>query len=73
MAAACSRLLALADPFAPTPKGMACTDLYGGPQTARVTGRFRGRPVWATFARRNGCETARWNRVRFLFPISLAP
>jgi hypothetical protein len=72
-ASACTRLLALERPFAPVPKGMACTDLYGGPQTARVTGRFRGSLVWAGFSRRNGCETARWNRVRFLFPVSLAP
>ena len=69
-AVACRRLAAFADPFAPTPKGSACTQLYGGPQTARVTGTFRGRSVWARFARRNGCEIARWQRVAFLFPAS---
>jgi Subtilisin inhibitor-like len=71
-AAACTRLLALPDPFAPVPKGIVCTDIYGGPQTARVTGRFRGRTIWASFARRNGCEIARWNRVAFFFPGALA-
>jgi hypothetical protein len=67
-AEACRRLAGLANPFAPVPKDAVCTQIYGGPQTARVTGRFRGRIVWVRFTRRNGCEIARWNRVRFLFP-----
>ncbi len=67
-AEACRRLAALANPFAPVPKDAVCTQIYGGPQTARVTGRFRGRFVWVRFTRRNGCEIARWNRVRFLLP-----
>jgi hypothetical protein len=68
---ACRRLAALDAPFAPVPPETACTDVYGGPQTAAVTGTFRGRSVWARFRRVNGCETARWNRVRFLFPGAL--
>jgi hypothetical protein len=64
---ACRRLAALDDPFAPIPKDAACTQVYGGPQAARVTGTFRGRSVWARFARRNGCEIARWRRLDFLF------
>jgi hypothetical protein len=63
---ACERLLAAHAPFAPTPPGAACTMIYGGPQMARVTGTFRGHKVWTTFRRRNGCETARWNRVAYL-------
>jgi hypothetical protein len=63
---ACARLLAAHAPFAATPKGSACTMIYGGPQLARVTGTFRGHKVWTTFRRRNGCETARWNRVAYL-------
>ena len=65
---ACTRLARMTRPFAPTPKAMACTELYGGPQQALVWGRLRGYSVRATFSRRNGCEIARWNRVRFLFP-----
>ena len=53
--------------FAPTPAGTACTQIYGGPETARVTGTFRGRKIWALFTRRDGCAIARWNRVAFLF------
>jgi hypothetical protein len=65
---ACERLAAIKDPFAPVPKSAACTLVYGGPQVADVRGRFRGRRVSAHFTRSNGCEIARWNRVRFLFP-----
>jgi hypothetical protein len=67
-AAACAKLMRAERPFAPTPKGMACTMIYGGPQEALVTGRFRGNPVRAHFSRKDGCELGRWNRVQFLFP-----
>jgi hypothetical protein len=67
-AAACTKLTQVARPFAPTPMGVACTQIYGGPQQALVTGRFRGKLVRARFSRTDGCEIARWNRVRFLFP-----
>jgi hypothetical protein len=69
-ARACRRLARLQAPFAPTPKGTACTQIYGGPQIAFVTGRFRGRSVRAHFNRKNGCEIDRWNRVGFLFPAA---
>ena len=72
-AAACRQLAALDRPFAPVPKDMACTAIFGGPQVARVTGTFRGRRVWATFRRTDGCEIARWNRVRRLFPGATGP
>ena len=66
-AKACARLLAAGRAiFAPTPLGIACTQLYGGPQEALVTGTLRGAKVWARFRRRDGCEIARWNRVAFL-------
>jgi hypothetical protein len=49
--------------FAPTPQGIACTEIYGGPQKARVVGIVAGDRVWATFARADGCQIARWNRI----------
>jgi hypothetical protein len=71
-ASACKRLSAFAgDPFAPTPPGTACSEIYGGPQEARVRGMFRGRRVSTIFRRRDGCEIARWARVAFLFPVRL--
>src|SRR5712691_3725103 len=65
--AACTKLARLRHPFAPVPPGVACTDIYGGPQPALVTGTFRGRRVHAAFNRHDGCEIARWDAVRFLF------
>ncbi len=65
---ACSGLDGLDDPFAPVPKDVACTEIYGGPQVAEVRGTFQGKPVNTRFTRTNGCEIARWNTVQFLFP-----
>jgi hypothetical protein len=66
-ALACRRLLSQGRAlFAPTPPGVACTQIYGGPQVAVVTGKLDGRAIWATFRRRDGCEVERWNRVAFL-------
>jgi hypothetical protein len=67
-AAACAKLARMARPFAPTPKNTVCTELYGGPAEALVTGRLRGFSVSARFGRKDGCQIARWNRVAFLFP-----
>ena len=65
-AQACTKLAAAGNWWAQTPPGTMCSDIYGGPQTARVAGTYRGRRISTRFARRNGCETARWNRVSFL-------
>ncbi len=66
-AAACAFLDGLAKPFSRKPTGVMCTMIYSGPETARVTGSWRGRPVNAAFARNDGCQTARWNEYRSLF------
>jgi hypothetical protein len=65
--AACPPLrgAALAD-FAPTPGDRACTELFGGPETATVTGTWEGRRLDARFSRENGCEISRWDNVRGL-------
>lgn len=49
--------------FAPTPKNAVCTEIYGGPQRARVVGTVNGMRIWATFTRVNGCEISRWQRI----------
>jgi Subtilisin inhibitor-like len=67
-ARACAGLEDMARPFAPVPRNAVCTEIYGGPQTARVTGSFRGRRIWVVFRRTNGCEIDRWDRHAFLFP-----
>ena len=67
-AEACSKLARVDDPFAPVPQGTSCTQIYGGPELADVSGTFDGKPVDTQFSRGDGCEIERWNRVGFLFP-----
>lgn len=62
-AGACAALTRATAPFAPVPSDTACTQIYGGPSTGRITGRYRGQPVSATFSRSNGCEISRWDAV----------
>jgi len=67
-ARACSKLLKVQNPFAGI-YNRVCTEIYGGPQRAWVTGVYGGKRVSKTFHRENGCGIADWNRVAFLFPI----
>ena len=63
-ARACARLAAGgARLFARLPRNIVCTEIYGGPQRARVVGTVNGRRIFATFARSNGCEIDRWQRI----------
>ncbi len=55
------------DTFAPVPTNRMCTQIYGGPEQAHVSGSWAGRPVDAAFKRTNGCETARWNKLSSVF------
>jgi hypothetical protein len=48
------------DPFAAPSEDQMCTQIYGGPQVATVKGTWQGKPVNATFTRKNGCEMERW-------------
>jgi FlaG/FlaF family flagellin (archaellin) len=50
-----------ADTFEPVPADVACTQQYGGPETATVKGTLRGETIDAQFTRTNGCEISRWN------------
>ena len=59
-AGACRALDAARDPFAPVPADLLCTQVYGGPETAEITGTWHGAPVSATYRRTDGCEIARW-------------
>jgi Subtilisin inhibitor-like len=68
-AAACRELGRLGwRAFRAVPTDMACTELYGGPQRAIVSGRIDGRRVWAKLTRVDGCQIARWDRVPSLLP-----
>ncbi len=67
-AAACAALPGAATALDPLPRDVACTEIYGGPQTATVTGTLAGSPVTAELSRTNGCEIARWDALVPLLP-----
>jgi hypothetical protein len=56
----------------PIPQDVACTEIYGGPDLARVEGTLEGEPVHLRLTRANGCEIARFDLwtplLRRLFP-----
>ena len=64
--AACTALKDNAAILSPAPQGtdQACTQQYGGPQEATVTGVVDGTPVEAAFARSDGCEIGAWNAAK---------
>ncbi|MGY1742871.1 MULTISPECIES: SSI family serine proteinase inhibitor [unclassified Blastococcus] len=66
--AACEHLAALDAPFAPLPADVVCTEQYGGPQTARVTGRWAGEDVDLALSRTDGCRIAQWDSLGPLLP-----
>ena len=54
------------DTFEAVPGNQACTQQYGGPETATVKGTLNGDTVDAKFSRVNGCEIARWDAANEL-------
>jgi hypothetical protein len=68
--AACAALDEHADALQPVPADRQCTMQYGGPQTATVTGTWRGQPVDSRFALTDGCEISRWNALAGLLPAA---
>jgi hypothetical protein len=42
------------------PAGQMCTEMYGGPDTATITGTLRGATVKQSFNRADGCGIADW-------------
>ena len=62
--AACDQLAAMGVAgFAPVGSDVVCTQQFGGPQTATVTGTLDGEAVDATFSRTDGCEISRWDAL----------
>ena len=49
-------------------KQRVCSQIYGGPETARVTGTIDGVEVDRRFTRTNGCEIADYRRAGALLP-----
>ena len=52
----------------PVPKDKACTQIYGGPETATISGTWKGQRVMSTFARNDGCQISRWKLMAGLLP-----
>ncbi|MGY1721374.1 SSI family serine proteinase inhibitor [Blastococcus sp. SYSU DS0552] len=66
---ACAHLEDMAEPFAPLPDDRVCTEQYGGPQTARITGRWNGAPVDLELSRVDGCRIAQWDALGPFLPV----
>ena len=66
--AACAHLDGVEDPFAPLPADRMCTEQYGGPQTAQITGLWRGEPVDLQVSRTDGCRISQWESLGPLLP-----
>ncbi|MGY2085675.1 SSI family serine proteinase inhibitor [Blastococcus sp. SYSU DS0539] len=67
--AACAHLEGMEDPFAPVPADAVCTEQYGGAQTARITGQWRGEPVDLELSRVDGCRIAQWDSLGPVLPV----
>lgn len=66
--AACAHLTGLDDPFAPLPDDVACTEQYGGPQSAHIAGVWAGEPVDLEVTRVDGCRISQWDSLVPLLP-----
>ncbi|MGY1804074.1 SSI family serine proteinase inhibitor [Blastococcus sp. SYSU D00922] len=69
--AACEHLSGMRDPFAPLVADAVCTEQYGGPETARVIGRWDGEPVDLELSRSDGCRIAQWDALGPLLAFDL--
>jgi hypothetical protein len=47
----------------------ACTQIYGGPETARISGTINGNDVNRRLSRTDGCRISDWERAAPLIPL----
>ena len=52
----------------PVPKDKVCAQIYGGPETATITGIWQGKKIISRFARNDGCQISRWKLMQGLLP-----
>jgi hypothetical protein len=52
------------------PKDRVCTQVYGGPQTARITGTFGAQDVARSLSRTDGCQIEDWKQADALLAPS---
>jgi len=67
-ASACTRLAGLERPFAVPRQPEICTQEYGGPAQAVITGRHRGQEIWIQLSLSDGCKIYRFKKLEFLVP-----
>ena len=60
---ACRALAANVIALEPIPQDVACTQEYGGPERARITGTLGERSIDTELNRTNGCEISRWDHL----------
>jgi hypothetical protein len=66
---ACGRARKIASFLASKPSAKrVCTQIYGGPQRARITGTIGGRRVDRRFRRTNGCHVGDWQYAVPILP-----
>jgi Subtilisin inhibitor-like len=52
----------------PVAEDQACAQIYGGPETANITGTWQGKQIMSSFARNDGCQINRWKLMEGLLP-----
>jgi hypothetical protein len=52
----------------PVAEDKACTQIYGGPETANITGTWQGKQIMSSFARNDGCQIRRWKLMEEVLP-----
>lgn len=57
----------------PVAPDTACTQQYGGPQKAKITGTWRGKKVDSELSLEDGCQIARWTALLGLLPPGGVP
>lgn len=65
---ACAILLSAGELLTAPPTDRACTQIYGGPEQARVVGTVQGKAVDRSFDRANGCAIAAWDAMGAVLP-----
>lgn len=68
-AAACAALTGHPEALERVPRNAVCTQIYGGPEKAVVTGTFESRSILARFDRTNGCQISRWDALEPLLRL----
>jgi len=66
---ACAVLQTVGARYLPeVPEDLRCTQIYGGPETAHISGTWGSTVVDANLSRTDGCQIARWNGLVGLIP-----